>query len=664
MKHKPAIGILLCILLLAGCGKAQKLQEEDSQAEKSFTYQLQEVRTFAVDEEQGVYAVTESGQTVQKLDAAGQQIAEYDFGDTEINLLACGPGSLFAAVFGQTGYELCEMNLQTGEMYRIPIIGIDAIQSMCITDDAWYLIVLQSPYKEIEQLHDSDDLFFYQGEQALCIDRKTGEQIELPLEYVREMTKTEDAQLVFYGYDGGGGYYFVTWDAEMQSFGERQYTDGFGYLRSFAMWEEAILYPSDTERNLMKAVQWESESEPVRTAFAPDTFLFSSNDLQVRGGDCYVLNRVSRQLVRYDLRQCTRENTPLVCYSPQLYQTVPYSCGYQIQSEVLTDDAFALTVLAGDTDYDICMMHSGLAFSRSIRGQGAFYPLNDVPGVADYLAACHDYIGEAARDENGAIWMLPIVIEVPHFRYRKENCEALGLNVANAADVQEMCEIAQQAYGQAAYRDWYGMTGYGPALLLEQYLSGCEEQGQIDFDTEQFRNLCRYLKSPEAQGEAMRHLVIQKGMVGSEEEYYSRFLFSHERYNAGSNLELMYDSLHAASIPPLVKGLETAAPVSCLYLCVNPNAENLDTALEFISAYCRYLMGRDDTFMWKNREEWRFPESVLTESLYEVCRNGRIYFQYPEEIFWEDVGRYLVGELTEEQLITELNRKMNMYRNE
>lgn len=78
-----------------------------------------------------------------------------------------------------------------------------------------------------------------------------------------------------------------------------------------------------------------------------------------------------------------------------------------IESKKLSAEEFSLTVMSQDKNYDVCMINSSQDYSANIKSKGSFYPLNDVPGVAEYLDKCFPYVKEAAYTESGKYGCCP-----------------------------------------------------------------------------------------------------------------------------------------------------------------------------------------------------------------------------------------------------------------
>ena len=101
-------------------------------------------------------------------------------------------------------------------------------------------------------------------------------------------------------------------------------------------------------------------------------------------------------------------NAPMSLICSQLSRSTPFGCGYTIDVMQPSNEDAALKILSQDRDYDMCYISTADDIAYAIKSQGSFYPLNDVPGVAEYLDKCFPAIKEAFTDENGDIWGLPL----------------------------------------------------------------------------------------------------------------------------------------------------------------------------------------------------------------------------------------------------------------
>ena len=93
---------------------------------------------------------------------------------------------------------------------------------------------------------------------------------------------------------------------------------------------------------------------------------------------------------------------------------------------------------------------------------------------------------------------------------------------------------------------------------------------------------------------------------------------------------------------------------TCLFMCVNPNSDNLDETLEYISDYCAYMMQNNKNLLLKNNDS----------NFKEIYENGEIVFEIPLDVFWNSYLDYIRGKQGYEKMVTDVNSKVNMYLNE
>ncbi len=654
----------LIFLAFTGCSKPGGEEIPEREQSARFDYGLENVNAFAVDEEGMVYAAIAGEGTVCRYDRDGKVAGTYDMGEGVHYSLDIWNHCLYSFSFEDTGFEIREYDLQKKTLRSTPLTGLpSSVKNMCVTDRDYYMIIYDDATASEEvELYDENDNYFSMGEKVLRISRDGSSMEILDIPHVIAMNRRGEEKLCFYGYDGEGGYYFQEYNWSNHTFGEKMYNNQFGHAYSFALYQEIAIVSSNQEMTLCAA---EITDERVKADFGAGIFAYAGNTLQISGNSCYVLNCLNGSIERLDLNASILENDPILCCTSEIYLPVPYGCGYRIETSKLSDEEFALTVLAGNADYDICMMDTQQTFSRNMRDQGAYYPLNEVPGVQEYLDSCHDYIREAATDETGRIWMIPVQVEVPCFLYQEENCQSIGIDFSTMKTYQDVLQFMEKAYANEACRGWYGGKGYWYQGLLPQYINGYGlAKDMPEFDTELFREICSFLKELDYQRESISMSMKNIGEVGTE-EYYEKYLFQYDNICSYTEQEEMrFHHLSAAPLPQLEEGGSCPGTARCIYFSVNQNSANLENTLQYVSDFCSYMLGRRDTCMQKEIENWLFPESGLTKDLFQIYSDSKIYFELSEAMFWEDYMAYMGDEITLDAFIHEVERKADMYLNE
>ena len=102
--------------------------------------------------------------------------------------------------------------------------------------------------------------------------------------------------------------------------------------------------------------------------------------------------------------------------------------------------------------------------------------------------------------------------------------------------------------------------------------------------------------------------------------------------------------------------------MNVIFIAVNPSTDNLSASLEYISALADYLGNQTDTFMLSDKE--MYSDTRCVADVYGIFENGVIGYACPDELYRTDFTRYLSGQLTLDEYITEADRKLSAYLNE
>jgi hypothetical protein len=328
----------------------------------------------------------------------------------------------------------------------------------------------------------------------------------------------------------------------------------------------------------------------------------------------------------------------------------PTSLGYIINQKEIGDESFALTVLSQDKDYDLCILSSREDFAASIRDKGAFYPLNDVDGVEEYLDACFPFIKEAATNEDGDIWMFPVDVRVMALCYDTEICSAAGLAFSDDMTLQDFISNVKSAYSDGSI-SYAAQKEFFSELLLSDYLM---EYGS--FDTPEFRELAE---------------TIRTDIWGNEDAFtyssdYNVALMSGDYSNVAFDiLSDAYAYSYHDSDSKTVISLPMAGGKSiatCTFICVNPASEHLEDTLAYISALSKSLAGDKDNLSLAKADI--YSTSDFYQAVKEVYGDAQIRFTYSSELYADDFNDYLDGTVSLEDFIAEADRKLSAYKNE
>ena len=666
--------IVICSLLclLSGCKKNNKDNNFVFENNSRFQYNLDNPISFT--EKNGcIWAVCKGKTTAECFDSKGKKIKEIELGKGEHTSLCVDNNYLVAFTYLANGSQITQYNLETNEMktHMLPENITGAI-SMALTKDDIYLIYwdednsqhLDSEDECDYEEHEFDDGYVNMGECAVSINRSSYDVTKLPIENVISLYQISDDEIMYYAHDENKGYYLASFDCNKKVLGEKKYTESLGYIFGFAMDKDKVISEDFGQRRLVLS----DVNDPDKKVDILDQVVYmTGNDIKYDNGKCYVLDEMTKDIVRIDCSSALANNKEITFYYTMSMED-PYSCGYSIKSKLLDEDEFALSVMAGDSSYDICMMDSSDPKAGEIRDKGAFYPLNEVPNVKEYLNMCHGYIKEAAINENSEIWMIPIAVDIPFIMYNKATCNSNGVDIEKIKDCGELLETVDALYDKENLREWYSINGFEiQQNLINQYNKEfILNTNVVNYNTDKFKRICELMKKHPADSDESLHTWISEESehVDDLEGYYNNILFSLEHYyNVIGWDELPYSIFNAKGLPA-IKEKQEKNYGKCIYLSVNQNSDNLEGVLNYISAYCKYMMDRNDTFMFKDNTKSPYSNTKLSKDIYSVYKKGDICFEMPNEIFWETYLDYQKEKMNFDELAEELNRKVKMYLNE
>jgi hypothetical protein len=320
----------------------------------------------------------------------------------------------------------------------------------------------------------------------------------------------------------------------------------------------------------------------------------------------------------------------------------------------MTDEEMALSMLSQDEGYDIYYMNSNEDISENIRDKGSFYPLNEVEGVKEYLDSCFPYIKDAAINEDGDIWMLPISINIPYIVYNENACKDYDMELSKSMSLDNLVNVLTKVKQDSSIEKKYNyFNNIFVNNLLHQYT-----REYTNFDNDIFRKLAQSLKN-NFNGENSNGEFILNSLTKSKDN--NMLFVASDLYNLSFINKIMnMNGLRACKFPGITDNKSNTA--NCYYLCVNPASKNLKRTLQYISSLCSYLLTQEDNMMLSN---WDNPKKGrLIDDLYEIYSNGDVQFTYPDELFKEDLLKYFSGEKELESVIQDSNRRMDIYLNE
>ena len=692
---KRVFTMMLCSILLvfSACQSPKEDVVEKTSTEPfevstdAFLYEgTADADTIAVDEDGYLYAVKcitefEEGETLDKSDynSFAQQILVYDLEGTcvEEAEIALGSGSLrlltskgdklycitVKTSFDEVGWgpALYEIDTKTWEVKELYYFEkYDTAINFSIVGNYVYFIgrLKEVPEKEYT-LHPDIDTYEYRGE---CISRiKLGEeQVKeeiLPIDFPMDIVGTNKGNLVIYHYNEEKGFGFLEFDSEKATLSEVGWSKKQIAIYNMVQCKDGFLFERVNEL-------YYGTKEGVETKLSKRDVWITGNAVYQRGFAFYLL---TEGVERIGVNDFIKGNTPVNMLLYYEYMAEPYDNGYLVEKMILEGADYELKILAGDSDFDVCLLASRDSGSYNLKEKGAFYALNEVPGVMEYLDACFPYLKEAATNEEGDIWMVPVEVTTTALSYDKEYSAMRGVDLSkmNFSEFLTLVEQIETNEPEKGCLSTYMLVENFFLQYLEVYDS---------FDTDAFRGYAKQLKQIEENAgrfKASERYVesIKTSWYSWEDRTYSQeqldqiadFLYDIEIY-PDSILEIAEhlgnsDMIGVSKVPKISKDIGNIGTVTLL--AVNPNSKNLEFTLEYISAFCKYMMTQKDTFMLA--DETLYTDTPIIKEYYEVYKDGTIAFEMDSSVYWNDFWDYLNGEIGLEEMIKEIERKLQMY---
>lgn len=677
IRRKLVLPIVLFLLFVCGCGKEEKKELLDASQERFLYEETEQVSGFTVDEEGRLYTMEyvpeeDKGPTVvtdtdySKLQGLARQILMvYDLEGNVLEQLELriGKGDITAMyVDGSLLYVLDKgyistTSLEQGEMLyvvdmttweivqSILLEGYERIENMVRLGEYFYFIGTTD--SEVEETYEEYYAELYKNNVVGRIHLTEQKQELMNISFPVSVYVTDQNSLMLYRYDLEQGFGFLEFTPAENSLVERGWQKEENVFYQLSGCNEDYLFIKDMEYLYFGTIDGElaqvvpEKVSLVRPVVYQKGFAFFHN------------SNAENCIERICLENVVQDNKTIHLLREEVQMDLPFGCGFRIDNTYLDSEELALKVLAQDKDFDLYFLDSRSMESYNLMKNGAFYALNKVDGVREYLDVCFPYIKDAATNDEGDIWMLPVMMAIPSVVYHKDYCEEhqIDLETMSFAEFLKFTEEVKKE--QPAYAD---LSTY---ILLEEFFAQYLNMNP-SFDTELFRTYAAQLKEIyKRQGEWQFYLDISITM--EYEQRVPEFYYTFNRYS--QELEAFAETLGESDavgimgVPKMAENIRNVGTIT--FLAVNPKSTNLKATLEYISAYAKYMMTKQDSFMLA--DESNYTDTPFRKDWYELYANGAVSFDMDGEVYWELFNEYLKGEVDLETAIAEMERRRKLY---
>ena len=661
---------IVCILLLlcmAGCGQKEVQTEQEnvvSEEDLVLTYPGTKELYYnhvAVGDNGIVYTVQYDwdvkAQCISVYDTNGVLIEEKLLNATAGDAfhLESGDGVLYMLAPELNCYNvLYEIDTTTWQARRLyDFYDLTAFQEIVQIGEDIYVLARKSnpPLKQYDQYSNAWS-FSYNGVVILKLSFEGEVPVleEVPIEFPIEMFEMSDGVLGVYCYTEDNGHVVAEYkQGELQV--KRQLTKAM--YSNFKGCGEGFLYQKSTDRICYGTMEEDTESDVL---VASGTF--SGLWIKCKDGYFYYKDNNKEEIHRVPIDSILKESKTLQFLSSAWIQEndVPSGCGYKMQRLTLDAEAFALKVLAQDTDFDLYLLSSREHTSYNLKENGAFYPLNEVEGVQEYLDACFPYVKETAMNEDGDIWMIPVALTIPGLVYNKDFCAKNGVDLTQM-NLAEFIDFTAESRKENVD---YGSVS---SLILREALFGQYLAKYDTFDTTLLREYAVQMKDAEVKnwGISISGGQATINSFGTLQNQVADFYYECTVYKTYMNsyLKVMGDTdvLGVMTMPKIEEGIPNMGTMT--FMMVNPKSENLEDTLRYISDYTKSMLKVQNSYILADKST--YADTPLAMAFYDLYANGGIVFEMDGEVYDNTFVEYLNGKIELEDMVTEMERRRKVY---
>jgi len=671
--------IILCMSLVSCMTEGKKKEIELLDVDKSFFCyeETEQVDQIAVDEEGFLYTTeyirTEKSEEIQGSVLHAERVCTYDLdgncvetvelqiGSGDANVLFYDEGKLYfiimkASTGNPTLYEVDVVTWETKELYGYS--GYKSISDAVKVDD--YIYVLgRLKYSEAKEyiLHPDVVQYQYEGEaiSRINIATETMKEELLKVDFPISIFRTSEG-LGIYSYTEKNGFVIMELSQQKGTLTECCVKNTVTPSQGFISCESGYLFYNLNGGCLYYGTLDGTEADISETSIR---LLKYQEPAYIKGFAFYINAKENCRVERICVGEILQDNREIHILMHTYTQDIPFGCGYQMIKHTLEPENFSLKVLAQDRDFDVYVLSSRENISHNLKKNGAFYPLNEVKGVKEYLDTCFPYLKELATDEEGNIWMVPVALAIPGLNYNKEYC------LENEVNLEEMDFEEFLVFTQETEKTSPRLTSISYMVAMESFF-GQYFQTEESFDTELFRTYAQLFR--DGLGIEGATWILSEADIDNEMYYASqgkmewpKFYYETSVYQKGilttANQLGKSSPIGAIGIPTLSE--ETKNQGTLTLLAVNPQSDNLKETLNYISAFAKYMMTKQDSFVLK--DEALYSEHPYIKEWYQIYADGDVRFDMDSEVYEELFLNYLRGDLELEEMIIEAERRRKIY---
>ena len=630
------------------CGK-EKIEPGTPLQEVMVQYEMEgTLKSVAALKDGTTFTITASreGCQIWQFDAQGECTNTYPLKDysniDSIVVTEDGKTIYFAGQHENIFFCLFALHTDTGQIDEVCNFWTDIAQAkkLVLLDDKMYVMGQKKMLSGSGVSSLDRDYHFSLGETLLCCSMEDGEYSALNFEYPINIAPSGQGALMVFAYFPEDGYCLIEYNPTDDSIKQKAKLEDCRF-RDFAVCNngKSVIYDCPwSSRGLLLADLDNMDLEVE--VYDDSTALISNYNVWYGDGKVYLQDFTSEKLVSFPLDAVQKNNkTVRLVATGIMSQIAPYGCGYRLERIEEEWDKIALKMLAQDKDYDLCLGSSDYSGSLTMRDSDVFYPLNDLPGIEEYLDLCFPYVREAATTEDGTIWMLPFSANSYAMLVQEERAGERGLNLHNDMTLDEFAALTR-GLSESDQGLFYILPEEVSENFLNQYFWH-NSSAQSDTFLKDLENL-RVLHQKES-------LLQPQGNVDQEILLCTIEAFGKYQW---------YSTREGFSIYSVPKENSTDKNnITLYYLVVNGKSKYRDEALKYLADLIAYLTARGDLMIFKDPVKNNSKE----EQIHHLFENGEVSFALDEDVYQKDFKEVLEGNQPLEQYMKELDRRLSLY---
>lgn len=683
---KHGVLLVLCSMLLCACGKQNGVDTPISTDPIGTAPVMEpEIKTVSINdviqlqcaEDDVLYGIDKEQKKILRFSADDGAVGEILTEGEYIQCLCYGDGKIYYTALNKL-YELDPISKAVKELATFEGDTFNYVKMVKVKNSIF--ILRREIYDEAQSAvrFDESDEYQYLGECLEAFHLQSGTLKTVPISNIKCITDKSDNELFFYAYDDEGGFYFSTYQVEEESFTEKLYRG------------KKVRNVQDIAYDKVLKIAFYADMEGIK-ALSGETLSKSSlvyggsglSSLQCRESITYALQRSGTDAVIRLVNTSLNLDAPVLkAYTVNTGYNPPF-LGTQIEYEDVSGSELTTKILAGDSDYDFLVLDSGWTLGYQLLRTGNYVSMNDINGVDEFFAACHNFAKDVATGEDGTIWMLPYSVSAGILFYNAELFEKFGLTLENIDTAEEVFALSEKHITDGTA--YLSLSAYhlSDEMNRKYHANYGIIDGYANYNTNLYRKILEIRKQYEVPGNngsinyksmdaAFSNLIEDvtehsRDMTQEEEdEIYRNTLLTIERIeniNTHDNGFLDYDFCHAVPMPNLEEGIELKPEVGVYYIVINPKSEKIPWVKLYLEKLCKAVKEEKSSYILKDNTLSAFSGRTLNNEIGDILADAQVSI-FPIDEVWDGSSKYMYEDQSFEDTAEEIERVMNMYLNE